>query len=283
MLIICIYFLLWVEFYAAAQKHYCSFILVTLSFNNCSSLCGSVTEWRPVQGVPCILPNAWDTHSFPVTLHRIKWIKQLNGWMFMLKPYDVTIFLTDLPTKTIVRASWVQDFRKQGCCSGSLLYWPFDGLSWRSLFRSGGQHHNTGTWWRADWKLIKNACVPWMMGSFCCSPALTEEAGQSCVPAAGEPLVASAIVSLPDSCLISSSISMRAADLFVQMVITTTIFLCIKPITSQCRAIVDIHAGFWEMNKEGLSLFCTRALDKISICTLETHVQFRRHPCNLFW
>lgn len=72
-----------------------------------------------------------------------------------------------------------------------------------------GSNHHSSTPKRADWKLIKNASVRWMTDSFCWSSALKEEAGRSRVPGAGEPPVASAIVSLPGSCLISGSISMK--------------------------------------------------------------------------
>lgn len=74
------------------------------------------------------------------------------------------------------------------------------------MSRSGGQYHHTSTPRRADWKLIKNASLQWMTGRFCWSTALIEEAGRSRVPGAGEPLVASAIVSLPSSFLLSGSI-----------------------------------------------------------------------------
>lgn len=34
------------------------------------------------------------------------------------------------------------------------------------MSRSGGQYHHTSTPRRADWKLIKNASLPWMTGRF---------------------------------------------------------------------------------------------------------------------
>lgn len=114
--------------------------------------------------------------------------------------------------RIMVTASWVQQYRKRGSCSGSLHCWPSDSQGWGESYiheQIWGSNQHTSTQRRADWKLIKNASVRWMTGRFCWSSALTEEAGRSCVPGAGKPLVASAIVSLPSSCLISSSISMK--------------------------------------------------------------------------
>lgn len=113
---------------------------------------------------------------------------------------------------TMLTASRVQSHRKRGSCSGSLHCWPSDSQGWGESYiheQIWGSNHRTSTQRRAEWKLIKNARVRWMTDRFCWSSALTEEAGRSRVPGAGEPLVASAIVSLPSSCLISGSISMR--------------------------------------------------------------------------
>jgi len=124
------------------------------------------------------------------------------------KPNCVVIFCTDLLVKTMATASWVQGYRKQGSCSGSLHCWPSDSQGWGFTFRSRGQRHHISAPRRTEWKLIKIASVQWMTGSFCWLYAL-KEAGRSRVPGAGEPLVASTIVLLPGSCLISSSISMK--------------------------------------------------------------------------
>lgn len=101
---------------------------------------------------------------------------------------------------------------KKGSCSGIL---HCDLLTARVAMSASihepicGSNHHPSTPKRADWKLIKNASARWMTGSFCWSSALKEEAGRSRVPGAAEPPVASAIVSLPGSCLISGSISMK--------------------------------------------------------------------------
>lgn len=110
------------------------------------------------------------------------------------------------------KASRVQRCGKTGSCSG-ILY--CDLLIARVAMSASiheqiwGSNHHSRTPKRADWKLIKNPSAQWMTGSFCWSAALKEEAGRSRVPGAAEPPVASAIVWLPGSCLISGSISMK--------------------------------------------------------------------------
>ncbi len=54
---------------------------VNVSVSGCLSLyVGPVTDWRPVQGVPCRSPSAsWDRLQHPLTLWRISGID--NGWM----------------------------------------------------------------------------------------------------------------------------------------------------------------------------------------------------------
>lgn len=142
----------------------------------------------------------------------------------------VAVFFTELLVRKTVTPSWVQEHREQGSCSGSLHCWPSDSLGWASTFTSGGQNHHISTPRRADWKLIKNVGVQWMTGSFCWSSALTEQAGRSRVPGAGEPHGGL------HHCLAAKLMSYQqqhineAAVLFVQMVITTSIFLCIKTI-----------------------------------------------------
>lgn len=137
-------------------------------------------------------------------------IKVRVNFCFPRWPLTHTYPHTHAPSwlRTMVTVSWVQYYRKRGACTADLLTARAEEKA-TFMSRSGGQHHHTSTHRRADWKLIKNVSVQWMTGSFCWSSALTEEVGRSCVPSAGEPLVASAIVSLPSSCLISGSISMK--------------------------------------------------------------------------
>ena len=51
---------------------------VSVSVDGCLSrlsLCGPVMDWRPVQGVPCLLPNdSWDRLQPPETLN---WIERV--------------------------------------------------------------------------------------------------------------------------------------------------------------------------------------------------------------
>lgn len=135
-------------------------------------------------------------------------------WPFPFLTSITSIFSNTctLRVGTMVTASWVQYYRKRGSCLGRRHWWPSDSQGWGESYiheQIWGSNHHSSTPRRADWKLIKNASVWWMTGRFCWSSALTEEAGRSRVPGAGEPLVASAIVSLPSSCLISGSISMK--------------------------------------------------------------------------
>ena len=55
---------------------------VSVSVHGCVSLCGPAMDWRPVQGVPCVLPNDnWDSlQSPPATLNGLsKYRKWMDG------------------------------------------------------------------------------------------------------------------------------------------------------------------------------------------------------------
>ena len=59
-------------------------LAMSVSVDGCLSLCGPVMDWRPVQGVPCILPNeSWDGsldyHSFVLR----------QSLFIRVTPYDV--------------------------------------------------------------------------------------------------------------------------------------------------------------------------------------------------
>lgn len=157
-------------------------------------------------------------------------------WTFHLLTSITSVFskICILLVRTMFAASRVQRHRKKGSSWGSLRQWPSDSPGWGERYiheQIRGSNHHSSTPRRADWKLITNASVRWMTDPFCwwCI-----DRGGSTVPC---PWCWWAPGGL-SHCLAAKLLPYQrqhineAAVLFVQMVITTSTYLCIKTITS---------------------------------------------------